>query len=478
MNEEIERIEKALKESSERLREFRKVDAKEQILAEMSYRQELFEQLINLKEASKVEEKDTDIKEYKKLNLKKIEYFNISFDAMNLLYNVTYRINGKDGSLYTRLNNNLSSSDKMVRDVAVSKLVDANFFNIFDGFNPEKIKNYDAKLIAILYSKFSEVYGDQAKGVEACRAYLKQLELGKNADKSKLPYTIKYNLKSIFKSQFNDGKKLSFINKIRFLKMIKANRYVATVEPERRINKRWVALLAALGIGAGALALHSGKTQNEQHIQKENKNAIVDTLEEQATKETIVQSSSKQQNQWNEESIEKENNSWSLSQETLKEIQEHMNKFKENQENLNKNNQEELKFGSVMKLKEGLQFTESVFGGRVGTVGEESSPKEGFYVIDHVAEISDTAVSNRYGLSGKIEKNDENSKQYFHVSYVEGAKTLEEAQKIIDEQNKNIKDRGVADKNIVKPRGWVSQETIEKIFKEQKNNQLENEQEK
>ena len=108
--------------------------------------------------------------------------------------------------------------------------------------------------------------------------------------------------------------------------------------------------------------------------------------------------------------------------------------------------------------------------GRVGIIGSESSPKDGFYVIDHVAQISDTEVSNRYGLSGKIEKNDENSKQYFHISYVEGAKTLEEAQKIIEEQNKDLKDGEVADKNIVKPRGWVSQDIIQKIYKEQKNN--------
>ena len=49
---------------------------------------------------------------------------------------------------------------------------------------------------------------------------------------------------------------------------------------------------------------------------------------------------------------------------------------------------------------------------------------------------------------------------------VRGARNINEAKKIIQAQKENAK-KGVVDINIISPRGWVSQDNIEKIIKEQ-----------
>ncbi len=143
------------------------------------------------------------------------------------------------------------------------------------------------------------------------------------------------------------------------------------------------------------------------------------------------------------------------------------NEVKEQQENeITEDKSEDFQLGSVMKLPKELEFTETVFGGKVGKVGDPMTPEDGIYVINRYAEISENEVSNRYGLNGKIEKHNKDSDIYVHIAYVPGAKTEEEAKKILENSNeKNEYDRG-----------WIKMDKLSKVLEQQK--QQENQQER
>ena len=236
----------------------------------------------------------------------------------------------------------------------------------------------------------------------------------------------------------------------------------------KRIGVAIAAVAVSIASAIGSLNLFARFRKNEK-MDKDNIQTISDTLQP-TTNE--IESNTEVQEDLTEPTI-KENKepSWVLSDDIQKDIQKTMEDFINNQQ------KESLQLGSVLQLPEGMEFSETVMGGRTAKIGNKLSPKDGIYVVDHVAQVSESDINNTYGLEGQIENTVPNSKQFVHVSYVPGAKSVEEAKQIIEQQKENAKN-GVVDKNIISPRGWVSQDTIENIYKNQQDKQVESQQER
>ena len=331
--------------------------------------------------------------------------------------------------------------------------------------NMNKIKFCDPNLIEILFNE---------KGLNCVDEYLDQLENGKRANKKSLQYNMNYNLSSILMNT-----KGTFRSKLNIINMVRKNRHIANVDYKFKAGKAVASIIAAIGLalGIGPKLLPGNANQNDKDFKSSNKNAIVESFDNNDVSKYDIEYDVKdnkmeeeKQNTRNEQYVKAFDN---FSQQSKEEInartQEIINNYNEKLSQKQNNKQEinKLQLGSVLELPEGTQFMEGVSGGRVGKIGDSLSPGDGIYV----AEISDTSVSSRYGLDGKIEKN-ENAKQYVHISYVAGATTIEEAHDIIEKQKQNIKDGEVADRNVVRPRGWVSQETIQKIYEQQNNKEI------
>ena len=125
------------------------------------------------------------------------------------------------------------------------------------------------------------------------------------------------------------------------------------------------------------------------------------------------------------------------------------------------NEVEPMCLGTILEtLPKGLTFTEGMDGGRVGKVGGPATPADGFYVIDRAVGIENNAIDYHAGLNGNEIK--ENATMV-HISYIQGAKTMEEAKEVI-EKNKNNKNWN---SNGIGQRGWIKIETLEKIYEEQ-----------
>lgn len=318
-------------------------------------------------------------------------------------------------------------------------------------------KKVDPSLVEILYN---------VKGPEAVHSYLVELNKGKKANKELLPFTLNYNLTSVWKN-----KGLSFKEKINYTRMIKQNKNISNVDNRLKIGKRIATAFAAIGLlFSTAPKLNSGNIENEKG--NLNKNSMVDTIDRTTTDNSKTE--------YNEITTTKSNGSYSLTQEEKERIIDETEKIIEkhnlerNESKQNKSN--DLNLGAVLELPEGLQFSEGVSGGKTGRIGESASPVDGIYVIDHFAEVSENGVSSISGLDGKIESKMPNSDEFVHISFVKGAQNKEEAKKIISEQRNNAKDKSV-DNNKIQPRGWVSAKTIKQLYNMQQNN-IEQEMEK
>ena len=144
---------------------------------------------------------------------------------------------------------------------------------------------------------------------------------------------------------------------------------------------------------------------------------------------------------------------------------EESQKNKEETEKLIEENAlKEFELGTVLKLPKGTEYRESVYGGREGKIGNSSSPEDGIYVINRYAEVSDKGVSSKYGLDGKINKNDKDSKLFVHISFVPGAKTEKEAREIL-EKSKDKKEYA---------RGWMRLDELKKAVDKQKQQENQN----
>lgn len=316
--------------------------------------------------------------------------------------------------------------------------------------NYKKIKYCDPNLIEILYNKF---------GVKGVNTYLEQLEKGKRANKRVLQFSMKYNLRSIWKN-----KGLPLKKKMAIIKIAKKNKYLADVKMDSKIGKRVASIFASIGLAlTGApkmLPLNAGNIENNKSM---NNNAFVDCVDR------VDTYNSEKSCQSEESKINKDGLSI-FSQNLRNEIngiaQGIIDKYNNDNKQIQK---DELHLGFVLKLPSGIQFMEGVSGGAVGRIGDSGSPADGIYVIDYIAETSDKGVINQYGLEGKFSNKMDDSKQFVHISLVHGARNLNEAKGIIMEQKKNAKE-GVVDSNVIQPRGWMHIKDLQQVLEEQQEN--------
>ena len=317
------------------------------------------------------------------------------------------------------------------------------------------IKFCDPNLIEILYNK---------NGMEAVNMYIEQLEKGRKADKSTLPYKMMYNVRSILRNN-----KLPLKTRITMIKMVRKNKYVADIKMDSIFLKKGISLLVALGLSLISIPkLLPSITSERSNIKRQN-SVSSDTFETDSYREGIQKSDrlvtvEDETQHGNENKIINDG----IKRETDKNLKDNINnKYMDGRDSCNiesakeqteaQNGNSSIKLGSLIRLKEGTIFTESVYGGSTGVIGNYLSPSEGIYIIDHLCEVSDQGVINKYSLEGEINKTEEREKSFIHISFVSGAKTQEEAKKILDEQKAN----GKIDANIIQPRGWIKFEIFE-----------------
>ena len=348
------------------------------------------------------------------------DYCNISFDAKESLYNITYRINGKDGEIHSKLNKELFSSRRKVKDAAIAKLLDGKYVEVFEGFDRNKIKHYDAKLIAILFARFGKE--DPAKGIEACRKYLTELEKGANADKTKLPYKMKYDVASIKETEDANGNKLNLFERLAFMRMARKNEHVAEVTPERKkIN--WKAIGAGLlAIGATALvAVGLSKGEEKEKLpparevidmgDNETTTTSAKTTATQARTTTTPTQTKTTTTTWKEQlQVQTTTTEPSKDKTTETEIADLI---------------EDFKLGSVVELGDGVNYTENSLGsGDKGAIGDIQWRPAGKYMIDGVSFVKDGQIKDfkydvdpDFDLLSYIKDNTKNGEEVkFHIN--------------------------------------------------------------
>ena len=376
------------------------------------------------------------------------DFCDICFDSKTSMYTVKYRIDGEEGEQYTKTTKELSASSIKNKNAAIARYLksqDYEFDDVFYGFDMDKIKHYDAKLFTILFSTFGK--NDPDKGLKACVKYLEQLELGNKADKRKLPYTMKYDLRDMKEASFKDGKKMSFIERIRYIRMARNNEYVARVEPERnRFN--WKGLAA---IGAGVLiALGIGTHQKTEKYLPGPDRSLSDS-DRGIKPDTNPDLSDEEKDIGGDKDVDKGDEDPFAD---IK-IQGH-----------------NVVFGDIVRGTEGEKLTEA--SGREGidnvgnviSIGEDATlnPVTGYYVVDRAASRDENGnvSAYKYALEGEIPED----MTYVHLSLVKGADTYEEAKEIVESQVETAKTTTV-DQNILAQRGWASKDEVKVIFEKQ-----------
>ena len=210
----------------------------------------------------------------------------------------------------------------------------------------------------------------------------------KGKDKANLPYRMVYDLRDIDKAKYTDGTKMGLFDKARLRNMVAANRDVANViEPEKNRMPFWKR--AALTITSAILALGSGMSiaaigeqyqkslpegREPEKVSDEAQPGIriVDPENEPKIELEIVDATEK-----DEKAEFLSNIRYDGGDELVK-----------SDETVPAQKIENLSLGMILQdLPEGLQFQEGMDGVRVGQIGNEASPKDGFYVIDRTIKI-------------------------------------------------------------------------------------------
>ena len=301
-----------------------------------------------------------------------------------------------------------------------------------------KIKYCDPEVVYALYKE---------KGKDTVLQYLNLFEKGKQEGEF-LPFKIKYDLSEIWKD-----KELSIAEKIHLNRIARESKDFAEVINEKN---------NALSIFGAMLGIEP----------KKKVKMLNEGKEEEKTDNT-------------EKKDRKENNQEpELNEEKKSDFkQDLVNKAKETKPERNIHTKVEL--GETMKLPEGLELKEGFNGSVSGRIGDKNNDKNGIYVVDYSAEMSDTDVHFEYGLEGNSTPKTIGSKQMIHVSFVEGAKTEEEARKMIAEYKEKAKDDmdvyntiakktnspqkekiDVIDYSKVRPAGWITAEQYKEIVKD------------
>ncbi len=255
------------------------------------------------------------------------------------------------------------------------------------------------------------------------------------------------NLEKSYKN--NSGRCNSLINKLRakYVLQTSPNIYqnkvenkeekqeLGLVKHKKGIIQRLGAFAAAMLVGMGASAPND-KTDNnaksEKIISGNSISSNFDVGEENKEKIDVITFIE------NDDNLEKE-----TKVKKTEEKQEQILKVKGTW--LNKS----LECGEVLKFQKGMKFLEGIDGGNFGEIGTSMSPEDAFYIIDRVAKRTNEGIVNEYRLDGKIT---DDSKQIVHISLIKGAKTVEEAYKILNEQKSKEK----VDNEVICSRGWIT----------------------
>lgn len=331
---------------------------------------------------------------------------------------------------------------------------------IFAGMSTKAMKAFDPNLVNILFKEF----GGNKEAAYKARDYLLALDGRPNG---KLAYKMTYDLRGLDDAKYANGANMGMFDKARIKNLAEDNKKVATIiGPDK--NKASIFKRAGIAIAAGILGILTigginSLKSNETELLPEPPKVTDDSRTPETTTitngiEPITTVTEKT------EPVKIEEPDFTTTIKYDPTITTDPQEPYTTTTTVTKVDNEEIKLGTVLQLPEGLQFQEGMDGGRIGDVGNIATPKDGFYVIDRTItrENGTGALTDRqYGLNGGKIADDSTM---VHVSYVEGAKTLDEAIEIIN-KNKDAKEENMPSE--IGPRGWVSTKTIRELYKEQ-----------
>lgn len=314
-------------------------------------------------------------------------------------------------SLYIDMNKNYEENQETIRKAKIE------YDNLIAGFNKKNL----TKEITPEEEKYVKFLG------------IKIFDAEKNLDKSYKNNSDRFNsLKNKLNAKYI-SQNVSNIHKNNEEKK-EEKQELGLVKHKKGIIQRLGAFAAAMLIGLGSTAPND-KTDNSKKNEKIiNGNSIssnLDAVEETKEKIDVVTFIEKNID------LEKEN-----EVKNTDEKQEQILKVKGTWVN------KSLECGEVLKFQKGMKFLEGIDGGNFGEIGNSMSPEDAFYIIDRVAKRTDEGIVNEYRLDGKIA---DDSKQLVHISLIKGAKTVEEAYKILNEQ----KGKEKVDNEVICARGWL-----------------------
>ena len=217
----------------------------------------------------------------------------------------------------------------------------------------------------------------------------------------------------------------------------------------KRMGAGLAAGLTAVTVGIGTWWNRMFKDKNTKLLTESKR--VYDIDEENSKNNTDKKETVKDyyivEDKQNEEKTANPMDKYKLSEEDLQKS------IKQHEKDIETQALKQFELGQAIKLPQGLELSEGVSGGRKATIGDLNNPKEGIYIINRVAEISENRVSNQYGLEGKIEKNMKDSDIYVHIAYVPGAQKESDAKEIIELKGQKEQDRG-----------WVKLSQLKKAY--------------
>ncbi len=309
-------------------------------------------------------------------------------------------------------------SDKM------KQIYGDDYSEIFKDIDKTKIKYHDPRLLLFLWQKM---------GKEVANEYLKEFSKKENADKSKLPYEMTYDMKKI-----NNNKTLSKKEKKMLLKIAKKNKNVAVVEQDKKKTVRRV----LAGFAAGILALGTSiglLSKNEENkFLEQGKGTEYNNTEE-----------PKKGDDFSEKykvSLDDINN----------ELGEELDTEKEKLEigsGQAKKLLKEFKLGDTLYLGEGINYSEdSMGGGRKGETGVTPWRPAGGYEINGISILDAENNIVTFSVDQKdlsvleyIKNNlPKNGRVAFHINKLQDGKSKPtgwvESEKILEALNKKVRE--------------------------------------
>lgn len=399
---------------------------------------ELDDEIYNDDNTQDLDDTSDEIEDIEDFEIDNEENEEVNPDITNIKYDSKsdmYFIDTPDGNSEVK---NISMNLYEMKESRLRKLYGEDYDDIFNKISENNIKKYDARLLFLLWEKM---------GKEEAINYLDEFSKGKNADKSKLNYTMKYDIGNVKKN-----KDLSKKEKKQLLKITKRNKYVAkTGKVKEKKSKKILARagLVALGLTSliGATASIREDTKKEALINKNISNTIEPKTDNNnnkfvENKDNVTTSTNfKDKYKVPSTNIEKTDNA----------INNYVNtKNKEHDEAM-----KQFKLGSILELGEGINYTEDSMGcGEKGEIGVTPWRPAGQYEVNGISILNEKNEIVTY----EINKTDISVQDYIKSNMPKGGKVSFHIMQL-----KNGEKR---------PTGWVESEVIYKAldekYKEQK----------